>query len=82
VRFRGLWFVYCRKLRVRVHTFELFHSEILPLIGLLLLVLHLAKCTRYLAKYGYPRLVGTKGIFYADQLSTDKQPMGGFGMGK
>ena len=38
--------------------------------------------TKYLAKYGYPRLVGTKGIFYADQLSSDKKPMGGFGMGK
>jgi len=35
-----------------------------------------------LTKYGYPRLVGTKGIFYADQLSSDKEPMGGFGMGK
>jgi hypothetical protein len=33
-------------------------------------------------KYGYPRLVGTGGIFYADQLSTDKEPMGGFNMGK
>ena len=40
------------------------------------------KRTKYLAKYGYPRLVRTKGIFYADQLSTDKQPMGGFGMYK
>jgi len=40
------------------------------------------KRTKYLAKYGYPRLVGTKGIFYADQLSTDKEPMGGFGMYK
>ena len=38
--------------------------------------------TKYLAKYGYPRLVGTKGIFYADQLSSDKEPMGGFGMYK
>jgi hypothetical protein len=37
---------------------------------------------KYLGKYGYPRLVGTKGIFYADQLSSDKQPMGGFGMKK
>mmetsp|Transcript_44853 Transcript_44853/g.122704 ORF Transcript_44853/g.122704 Transcript_44853/m.122704 type:complete len:315 (+) Transcript_44853:363-1307(+) len=37
---------------------------------------------KYLGKYGYPRLVGTKGIFYADQLSTDKEPMGGFGMYK
>jgi len=36
----------------------------------------------YLGKYGYPRLVGTKGIFYADQLSSDKEPMGGFGMYK
>ena len=26
--------------------------------------------------------MGTKGIFYADQLSTDKEPMGGFGMYK
>merc|ERR1719343_1097552 len=33
-------------------------------------------------KYGYPRLDGTGGIFYADQLSTDKVPMGGFNMGK
>lgn len=33
---------------------------------------------KWLEKYGYPRLVGTGGIFYADQLSTDKQPMGGF----
>ena len=37
---------------------------------------------KWLEKYGYPRLVGTKGIFYADQLSSDKEPMGGFGMGK
>jgi len=37
---------------------------------------------KYLGKYGYPRLVGTKGIFYADQLSSDKEPMGGFGMYK
>jgi len=36
----------------------------------------------WLEKYGYPRLVGSGGIFYADQLSTDKQPMGGFNMGK
>merc|ERR1711998_428253 len=36
----------------------------------------------YLKRYGYPRLVGTKGIFYADQLSSDKTPMGGFNMGK
>merc|ERR1712130_209699 len=36
----------------------------------------------WLEKYGYPRLVGSGGIFYADQLSTDKEPMGGFGMGK
>jgi len=36
----------------------------------------------WLEKYGYPRLVGTGGIFYADQLSTDVQPMGGFNMGK
>merc|ERR1711988_688310 len=36
----------------------------------------------YLKRYGYPRLVGTKGIFYADQLSSDKKPMGGFNMGK
>jgi len=36
----------------------------------------------WLDKYGYPRLVGTGGIFYADQLSTDKEPMGGFNMGK
>ncbi len=27
------------------------------------------KRSKYLAKYGYPRLVGTKGIFYADQVS-------------
>jgi len=40
------------------------------------------KRSKYLAKYGYPRLVGTGGIFYADQLSTDFKPMGGFGMGK
>ena len=40
------------------------------------------KRKKYLFKYGYPRLVGTKGIFYADQLSSDKVPMGGFGMYK
>ena len=38
--------------------------------------------SEWLDKYGYPRLVGSGGIFYADQLSTDKQPMGGFNMGK
>lgn len=38
--------------------------------------------SQWLEKYGYPRLVGSGGIFYADQLSTDKQPMGGFNMGK
>jgi hypothetical protein len=38
--------------------------------------------SQWLEKYGYPRLVGTGGIFYADQLSTDKVPMGGFNMGK
>jgi hypothetical protein len=37
---------------------------------------------KWLDKYGYPRLVGSGGIFYADQLSTDKVPMGGFNMGK
>lgn len=37
---------------------------------------------KWLKKYGYPRLVGSGGIFYADQLSTDSQPMGGFNMGK
>ena len=37
---------------------------------------------RWLEKYGYPRLVGSGGIFYADQLSTDKEAMGGFNMGK
>merc|ERR1712154_170051 len=37
---------------------------------------------QWLEKYGYPRLVGSGGIFYADQLSTDKVPMGGFNMGK
>lgn len=37
---------------------------------------------KWLDKYGYPRLVGSGGIFYADQLSTDEQPMGGFNMGK
>jgi len=37
---------------------------------------------QWLDKYGYPRLVGSGGIFYADQLSTDKEPMGGFNMGK
>merc|ERR1712151_789129 len=37
---------------------------------------------KWLDKYGYPRLVGTGGIFYADQLSTDKEAMGGFNMGK
>ena len=37
---------------------------------------------KWLEKYGYPRLVGSGGIYYADQLSTDKQPMGGFNMGK
>lgn len=36
----------------------------------------------WLKKYGYPRLVGSGGIFYADQLSTDPAPMGGFNMGK
>merc|ERR1719384_2451604 len=36
----------------------------------------------WLDKYGYPRLVGTGGIFYADQLSTDAEPSGGFNMGK
>lgn len=36
----------------------------------------------WLDKYGYPRLVGSGGVFYADQLSTDKEPMGGFNMGK
>jgi hypothetical protein len=38
--------------------------------------------SKWLDKYGYPRLVGSGGIFYADQLSTDKVPMGGFNMGK
>eukprot|EP00587_Corethron_hystrix_P007500 CAMPEP_0113298520 /NCGR_PEP_ID=MMETSP0010_2-20120614/929_1 /TAXON_ID=216773 ORGANISM="Corethron hystrix, Strain 308" /NCGR_SAMPLE_ID=MMETSP0010_2 /ASSEMBLY_ACC=CAM_ASM_000155 /LENGTH=248 /DNA_ID=CAMNT_0000151585 /DNA_START=100 /DNA_END=846 /DNA_ORIENTATION=+ /assembly_acc=CAM_ASM_000155 len=38
--------------------------------------------SKWLEKYGYPRLVGSGGIFYADQLSTDKVPMGGFNMGK
>ena len=37
---------------------------------------------KYLGKYGYPRLVGTNGIFYSDQLSSDVEPMDGFGMGK
>lgn len=37
---------------------------------------------KHLGKYGYPRLVGTNGIFYADQLSSDIEPMDGFGMGK
>ena len=37
---------------------------------------------KWLDKYGYPRLVGSGGIFYADQLSSDKVPMGGFNMGK
>eukprot|EP00588_Corethron_pennatum_P010207 CAMPEP_0194274558 /NCGR_PEP_ID=MMETSP0169-20130528/7605_1 /TAXON_ID=218684 /ORGANISM="Corethron pennatum, Strain L29A3" /LENGTH=247 /DNA_ID=CAMNT_0039017785 /DNA_START=59 /DNA_END=802 /DNA_ORIENTATION=+ len=37
---------------------------------------------KWLDKYGYPRLVGSGGIFYADQLSTDKKAMGGFNMGK
>lgn len=37
---------------------------------------------KWLEKYGYPRLVGSGGIFYADQLSSDKEPMGGFNMGK
>jgi len=36
----------------------------------------------WLEKYGYPRLVGSGGIFYADQLSSDKEPSGGFNMGK
>jgi len=36
----------------------------------------------WLKKYGYPRLVGSGGIFYADQLSTDETPSGGFNMGK
>jgi len=38
--------------------------------------------SKWLDKYGYPRLVGSGGIFYADQLSTDKEAMGGFNMGK
>jgi hypothetical protein len=38
--------------------------------------------SKWLDKYGYPRLVGSGGIFYADQLSSDKVPMGGFNMGK
>eukprot|EP00545_Synedropsis_sp_CCMP1620_P006125 CAMPEP_0119005624 /NCGR_PEP_ID=MMETSP1176-20130426/1832_1 /TAXON_ID=265551 /ORGANISM="Synedropsis recta cf, Strain CCMP1620" /LENGTH=248 /DNA_ID=CAMNT_0006957457 /DNA_START=72 /DNA_END=818 /DNA_ORIENTATION=- len=38
--------------------------------------------SKWLDQYGYPRLVGSGGIFYADQLSSDKQPMGGFNMGK
>lgn len=38
--------------------------------------------SEWLKKYGYPRLVGSGGIFYADQLSSDKVPMGGFNMGK
>jgi len=38
--------------------------------------------SKWLDKYGYPRLVGSGGIFYADQLSTDEAPMGGFNMGK
>jgi hypothetical protein len=38
--------------------------------------------SEWLDKYGYPRLVGSGGIFYADQLSTDEVPMGGFNMGK
>ena len=38
--------------------------------------------SKWLEKYGYPRLVGSGGIFYADQLSTDKEPSGGFNMGK
>lgn len=37
---------------------------------------------KWLEQYGYPRLVGSNGIFYADQLSSDKEPMGGFNMGK
>jgi len=37
---------------------------------------------KWLEKYGYPRLVGSGGIFYADQLSSDKEAMGGFNMGK
>ena len=37
---------------------------------------------KHLGKYGYPRLVGTNGIFYADQLSSDIEPMNGYGMGK
>jgi len=36
----------------------------------------------WLKKYGYPRLVGTGGIFYSDQLSTDDTASGGFNMGK
>jgi hypothetical protein len=40
------------------------------------------KRAAWLKKYGYPALVGSGGIFYADQLSTDKEPMGGFNMGK
>merc|ERR1719384_2465876 len=38
--------------------------------------------SKWLDKYGYPRLVGSGGIFYADQLSSDKEAMGGFNMGK
>jgi len=37
---------------------------------------------KWLKKYGYPRLVGSGGIFYADQLSSDATPSGGFNMGK
>merc|ERR1711937_672378 len=36
----------------------------------------------WLDKYGYPRLVGTGGIFYSDQLSSDAEPSGGSNMGK
>merc|ERR1711904_656432 len=31
----------------------------------------------WLDKYGYPRLVGTGGIFYSDQLSSDAEPWDG-----
>ena len=37
---------------------------------------------KWLDKYGYPRLFGSGGIFYTDQLSTDVEPIGGFNMGK
>ena len=40
------------------------------------------RACRVAGEVGYPRLVGSGGMFYADQLSTDKEAVGGFNMGK